>query len=433
MLDTRPMVIKAGRLIDGTGKDPVENTMIFICNGKIDLVGNDIQIPVEAIIIDASKFTVMPGLIDAHLHISGRISNDKLQEYLKRPREVALIKSIFDCRKLLSSGFTTAKCCGGTNAIFLRESANEGILTGIPRIIAAGYCISQTNGHFDARYLPMVCADVRTSDHYQFIKPGLMCDGKSECTKAVRYALRNGADFIKISTSGDANLYPPTTEFTVDEIKSMVDVAGNAGRGVDAHSHNSPGSRNAILGGVRVIDHGTETDEDTVEMALEKNVIFVSTLATTLLTTITPQESELSNVIKSGQLRYKTHIESISRIHKLGGTIAVGTDFLGRSSDSFGTNAIELELLVKNCGFTPMEAIVASTKYGAQACFIGEKTGTIERGKLADIIVVDGNPLSDIGILKELNRIKLVMLEGRIAARKAIRITRAEHTEIINN
>ncbi|GAI10251.1 unnamed protein product, partial [marine sediment metagenome] len=190
--------IKCGRLIDGTGAEPVENATVVIVGSKIKAVGKDMDIPKGARVIDATGKTVMPGLIDSHVHHFGP-KTGVLAETLIRPRELGLIKSIYDSKSALGAGFTTVKDCGGMNAVFLKKAVAEGTLSGLPRIIAAGPMLSQTYGHTDMHSFPLECVDMRTSRHG---RPSLLCDGVPECIKATRYALRQGADFIKVMTTG---------------------------------------------------------------------------------------------------------------------------------------------------------------------------------------------------------------------------------------
>ena len=414
MSESEIKVIKGGKLIDGTGAQPVENMTLIIEGSKIKEVGKDIQVPEEAKVIDANGKVVMPGLIDSHLHISGRRS-DAFAENLIRPGELGLIKSIQDCRDMLNAGFTMAKCCGGTNAVYLKKAVAEGTLKGLPRIIASGYVLSQTFGHADRHYLPIECVDVRTSKH---TSATLLCDGVPECIKATRHALRFGADFIKVMTTGGVLSqadHPDDIQFNLDEIKAIVETAEQVGKFVTTHCQNSRGSKNSILGGIKTIDHANETNDEIIDLGLKHDTIFVSTLA--IAHQIVEHGEEAGMPPWGGEkakVEWNVMCESTGKINRAGAPVAAGTDFGGSPLMQFGKNAMELEFLVKYSDFTPMEAIVAITGNGAKACFMGDKTGTIERGKLADIIIVDGDPLNDIKILQDADNIRTVLLEGKI-------------------
>jgi len=397
--------IKCGMLIDGTGAEATGNATVLIENSTIKAVGTNIPIPEGAEVIDALGRTVMPGLIDSHVHLWGGLGGG-LEEKITRPAELALIKSISDAKDLLAAGYTTAKDCGSRNALFLKKAVAEGTLTGLPRIIAAGYWLSQTYGHFDTHYFPSECVDVRTTRHRNAgITDNLICDGVDECIKATRYALREGADFIKCATTGGGGSdrdTPADVQFNMDEIKAIVETAAQVGKYVTAHCEMSLiALKQSILGGIKTIDHACLTNDECIELAIKKDVVFVSTLTV------------FKRMIEACEDMGIAAVESYKRMYKAGATLATGTDTAG-SQIKFGKNATELELLVSKCGFSPMDAIVAATKNGAKACFMGDKTGTIEKGKLADIIIVDGDPLADISILQDLESIKMVMLEGKI-------------------
>jgi imidazolonepropionase-like amidohydrolase len=412
-------VIKGGKLIDGTGGEPIENGTVIIEGSEIKAVGKYIDIPTGAEIIDATGKTILPGLIDSHIHYIGAKTDAIHFEGLVRPKELGLIKSIFDSRNCLAAGFTMCKDCGGMNGIFLKKAVAEGTLTGLPRIVAAGYSLTQTYGHSDSHYFPTECVDARTSRHFGTIgTKSLLCDGVDECIKATRYALRQGADFIKVMVTGGVMSQwdkPTDIQFNPDEIKAIVETAAQVDKFVTAHCQNSRGAKNSILGGVKTIDHANEVNDEVVEMAKENNVIFVSSLAVMHATIDLGTEVGAAPwAIEKAKAQWDPMCESYKRIREHGAILAAGTDSLSSPMMPLGKNALELELLVKYCGFTPMEAIVAATRNGAMACFMGDRTGTIEPGKFADIVIVDGNPLADIKILQDIEKIKMVMLEGKV-------------------
>lgn len=416
MTEVEIKVIKGGRLIDGTGSEPIEKAMVIIEGSKIKAVGKNIKIPKRAIIIDATGKTIMPGLIDSHMHHAGFRSDAFHMEMLFRPGELSLIKSIYDSKALLAAGFTTVKDCGGTNAVFLKKAVAEGTIDGLPRIIAAGYMLSQTFGHGDTHHFPLECADERSSKH-QGGKGALICDGVAECIKATRFALRHGAEFIKIMSSGGVMSekdFPDDVQFNINEIKAIVETAAQVGKSVTTHCQNSRAAKNSIISGVKTIDHANEINDEVIELAKEHGSIFVSTLS--VFRMLLDKGKEMGSppwALEKGKKQWALITDSYKRIRNAGAILAAGTDFINTDS-TLGKNALELDLLVNYCDFTPMDAIVAATKNGAMACFIGDKTGTIEEGKFADIIIVDGNPLEDITILRDIEKINLVMLEGKI-------------------
>ncbi len=420
------VVIEGGTLIDGTGDKPIEDSVVVIEGERISTVGEEgeVKIPKDAekIEVDAHGKTVMPGLVDSHLHLIGMKTDRMLEEQLVRPPQLSLIKSVFDTVDLLEAGFTTVKDCGGFG-IYLKRAIAEGTTRG-PRILSAGYVLSQTGGHGDVHFIPVEWVDARTSKRGNFLVMPLLCDGVAECIKASRYALREGADFIKVYASGGVLSMvdrPEHTQFTLEELKAIVEEARHAGKFVTAHCQGTEAMKNCIVAGVKTIDHACYPDEEVIEMAKKrKDVVFVATLsiAQRIVTEGDKAGYPPWAVMKAKEVAEIT-TKNIAKLHKAGLTIACGTDFLGSPLLKMGTNAMELELLVKQCGFKSMDAIVAATRNGAKACGLENQIGTIEKGKLADIIIVDGDPLKDIKVLQDKNKIKMVMKEGKIEVKRA--------------
>lgn len=415
--EKKVIAIKGGRLIDGTGAEPVENAVVVIEKSKITAVGKaeEVVIPEEAKVIDATQKTVMPGLIDSHLHLIGMKTDNFIAEMFIVPEGVKLLRAAIDAGLLLDAGFTTVKDCGGTNALYIKRAIAEGTLRG-PRILAAGLILSQTFGHGDTHFLPIAMSDVRTAPQGRGM--GLICDGVEGCTRAARYALREGADFVKVCTTGGVlseRDRPEHTQFNVDEIKAIVKVAYNAGTFVTAHCQGTEGMHNSIEGGIKTIDHAFYPDDEAIEMGKKKGVVFVSTLS--IMKRINDGGVEAGYPpwgVQKSRAAWDEVVKNIAKLREAGATVAAATDFCGSKLMKMGTNALELELLVKNCGFTPMDAIVSATLNGAKACGLEDKIGTIEEGKLADIIIVDGDPLEDIKILQDTERIKMVLKEGNV-------------------
>jgi imidazolonepropionase-like amidohydrolase len=419
-------IIKSGNLIDGTGTKPKKNVDVVVEEKRIIAVckEGDVSIRKEArkTEIDASGKTVMPGLIDSHLHLIGLKTDRMLEEEILRPQQLALIKSAYDAFDLLDAGFTTVKDCGGFG-IHLKRAIAEGTIRG-PRILSAGYVLSQTAGHGDAHYMPIEWVDARVTKRGM----SLLCDGVPECIKATRYALREGADFVKICTSGGVMSMidrPEHTQFTLEEVKAIVEEARHVGKFVTAHCQGTEAMKNSIKAGVKTIDHAFYPDDEVIEMAKErKDVIFVPTLSINWRIITGGEKAGYQPwAVSKGKEVWEATIKNIARLHNEGLTIASATDFCGSPLLKMGTNAMELELLVKYCGFKPMDTIVAATQNGAKACGLENEIGTVEKGKLADIIVVDGDPLKDLKILQDKNNIKMVMKEGKIEIKRGIKIS----------
>jgi imidazolonepropionase-like amidohydrolase len=237
--------------------------------------------------------------------------------------------------------------------------------------------------------------------------------------KAARYALREGADFIKMMASGGVMSMvdrPEDTQFTPEEIKAVVEETRHVGKFVTAHCQGTEAMKNCIAAGVKTIDHAIYPDEEVIEMARQRgDVIFVPTLSIMHQLVTRGEEAGYPPwALEKGREVEEITIKNVAKLREAGMTIAAATDFGGSPLLKMGTNAMELELLVIQCGFTPMEAIVAATRNGAEACGLARLTGTIEKGKVADILVIDGDPLRDIRILQDRAKIEMVMKEGKI-------------------
>ena len=421
-------VIRGGDLIDGTGAKPKKNSIVLIEDGKIKDVGreDEVIIPekVEKIKVDAAGKTIMPGLIDSHLHLIGMKTDRFIEEQLVRPPQLGLVKSAYDALDLLEAGFTTVKDCGGFG-IYLKKAIAEGTIRG-PRILSAGYTLSQTAGHGDTHFIPIEWVDPRVSKRGMSLgSMALLCDGVPECIKAARYALREGADFIKIMASGGVMSMidkPEHTQFTLDELEAIVEEAKHVGKFVTAHCQGTEAMKNCIKAGVKTIDHAFYPDDQVIEMAKQRgDVVFVPTLSINWRIVTEGEEAGYPPwAVAKGKEVWEITKKNIARLYKAGLTIASATDFCGSPLLKMGTNAVELEMLVENCGFEPMDAIVAATLNGAKACGLESEIGTIEKGKLADIIIVDGDPVKDIKVLQEKDAINLVMKEGTIETKRNI-------------
>lgn len=412
------IVIENTTLISGTGEEPREDVSIFIEGSRIKAIGRGEGrgLRQEVRTIHGEGMYVMPGLIDSHLHLLGMRSDDFVKEKFVVSEKLALLRAAEDVRELLESGFTTVRDCGSCLAIYLRDAILEGTLRG-PRIVASGFMLSQTFGHGDDHYLPPSWVDYRES------KRGfsLLCDGEAECKKATRYALRTGADFIKICTSGGilSSLDTPEhVQFSRGEIEAMVEVAQQSSTFVASHAQNDTAIKNAILAGVKTIEHGFGLTEETIELAKSYHTIFCPTLSLDQAIKDKGEGVYPPWAVEKQKAYWEQEIEDTRHLYEAGLTVAIGTDFLGSPLSRMGENAKELELLVQYCGLSPMEVIVAATLHGAMACGLGDSIGSIEEGKVADLLVLDRDPLEDIHILQKREHIPLVLKEGEIVVNR---------------
>ncbi len=413
----KPLVLEDVRVLDVREGHIIENALIVVRGDRIVSVGStgSVEVPEDAERISCRGGVALPGLVDAHMHLLGMRTGDLVKEPLVTPLGVFFARAVRDAEALIDAGFTTVVDAGGLIALHLKYAVEEGSLRG-PRIVAAGFPLSQTFGHGDAHYLPVEWVDARTT---RKITPlmSLICDGVDDCRKAARYALREGADFIKVMATGGVlseKDRPEYRQFTLQELEAIVDEARAARRFVHAHAQGKEGIMNALKAGVKVIAHAIYMDDEAAELAREKNAVIVPTLA--VVKRILEVGSEVGIPewgLRKAEEIYKTHLDNVRKAAKLGVKLATGTDYLG-GPFPHGENAVEIKLFVDELGLSPAEALKAATLHGAEAAGLGGQAGVLEDGMKADIIVVDGNPLDDVGLLLSRERVKLVIRDGAV-------------------
>ncbi|WP_128100732.1 amidohydrolase family protein [Paenibacillus sp. DCT19] len=400
-----PMIAFTGALlIDGQGGEPVADSVVLVDNGKIKEAGAKatVQIPEEAQIVDVTGKVIMPGLIDAHVHVHGA-KNLNMAAVALEPNELQMGRALQDLPKLINAGFTTVRDVGSHVAVYIRDLVKEGVVKG-PRIKTSRHMLSQTGGHADIHMIPTELNIFTT------------CDGVPEVIKAARTQFREGADFIKVCSTGGVLSEkddPRWSQFRLDELKAIVYEAEAVQSYVASHAQGTQGIKNALLAGVRTIEHGIYIDEEGIGMMLDQKAILVPTLA---IVHRIIQEGHKYGVpefgIRKAERVYQEHIENMIIAHKAGVTIAAGTDFCSCAPVEHGGNALEMRLLVDDVGFTPMQAIVAATRDAAKAMQMEEEIGTLEAGKSADLLVLNVNPLTDISLLANTAHIEQVYLSG---------------------
>jgi imidazolonepropionase-like amidohydrolase len=396
-------VIRNGRLIDGIGGQ-VANASVVVNGSRIAAIHEGAPsdpLPQNAHEIDAAGGTILPGLMDAHIHFMGEQHTDPYGVYLAPSDEVKFIRAAFELYQTLASGVTTVRGLGhgpAEHCYALRAAVREGLIVG-PRLLTSGWALSQTRGHGDVPHLPY--------EWVEHARPrAAFCDGELACRRQVRRNFGEGADVVKVYTSENRSGAP---NFTVPELSAITDEAHRRGARVATHAKTYHGVRNALLGGVDTIEHGTpEVHEDLFEMMLERGAFLVPTMATVHRVAYEGAEWDVSAAaIESAKRELDGRQRMVRAAHERGIPIATGSDAGARAG--FGLLATrELELLVE-VGMTPMEAISAATSVSAAALGLQRDVGTLAVGKLADIVVVDGDPLADIRLLQDRSRVRYVV------------------------
>ncbi len=396
------VALEAERMIDARGGPPVEPAVVVVEGERITAAGSpaQIKVPEGAKRVALGARTLLPGLIDAHVHLKGwRSSNPN--DILITPHPLAALRAAADCRRLLHAGFTTVRDCGGCLGPNLRDAIAAREIPG-PRILTAYRGLSQTGR------VEMVtwAADIRPLRQE--------VDGVDDCRRVVREQIGLGADLIKVSITG--RVYAPQsdpgqTAYTLDEIRAVVDEAHRMGRLVAAHAQATQGIKNGILAGVDSIEHGIYLDEEACEMMRERNTALVPTLAYFhRIATLGESHGSPAYAVRKAKEVVEAHMKSFALALRMKLRIGMGTDFEGSPLFPHGENGMELELMVQG-GMPAGDVIVAATATNAAILGIEKKLGTIETGKMADLIAVPGNPLKEISSLR---RVEFVMQGGRV-------------------
>jgi imidazolonepropionase-like amidohydrolase len=409
----RPIVLKAGRMIDVRTGQVVENVVILVRGERIEAVGRDVAIPPDAEVIDLGRSTVLPGLMDMHTHLTGDpsygYSDHRLHEW---PGYAALVGAK-NARRTLLAGFTTVRNVGADEwaDVALRDAIRNGLIPG-PRLYVSAHAIGITGGHCDTNgYRPDAWPE-----------PGIergIVNGVDDAIKAVRYQIKYGADVIKICATGgvlSAGDAVGAPQLTLEEMTAIVQTAAWAERKVAAHAHGTEGIKMAVRAGVASIEHGSMLDEEAIRLMKERGTYLVPTLMAFEAVVSGARSGKLAPWSAKKALEIEPHARrSIQMAIRAGVNIAFGTD---AGVFPHGENAGEFRLLVR-AGMTPIQAIQSATIHAARLLGVEKDLGTIEPGKLADIIAVRGDPLEDI---TRLTQVEFVMKGGIIYKREGVEV-----------
>ena len=398
--------IHAGKMIDGKNDIPIEMVTIILDGKTIQTVNRGYLDPGKKdTLIDLKDFTILPGLMDMHTHLSGQSSPKRYMEKFYMDLDEYAYRSIPYAKKTLMAGFTTVREVGGIISNSIRDAINEGHIIG-PRIFSAGKSIATTGGH----------ADPSSGLNMRFMgdpgpKDGVI-NGTRDAKKAVRQRYKNGADLIKITATGGVLSIAKNSknpQFTEDEIRAIVETADDYDMHVAAHAHGAEGMKRAIRAGVRSIEHGTLMDAEVMTLMKQYGTYYVPTISAGMFVAEKAKEDGYyPPIIVPKALEIGPRIlKTFSIAHKFGIKIAFGTD----SGVSYhGDNAKEFVHMVEG-GMLPMDAVKSATMVSAELLGINDKLGSIETNKIADIIAVEGNPIDDISFLQN---VIFVMKEGKV-------------------
>ena len=409
--------IENGRLIDGTGAEAIADGCLIFENGVITFAGDKKdapELPAEVRRIDAKGGSIIPGLVEAHFHATYFNIRSLEDLDIKYPVEYVSMLASVNCRLALECGYTAARSggCLFNVDVWLKKAIENDLIPG-PRLSPSGREICSAGGLMD--WNP------------EFRKIGMeglvfIVNGAEDARKAVRALVKDGIEWVKTYPTGDAAA-PVVNDhhtlcMTFEEMDAVVQTAHNHGMKVTGHCRATEGIKNALRAGYDTLEHGTFIDDEALEMILERDVPVIPALYFEKASVDHGPEFGLpQRVIDGHQETLDGGAESALRILRAGGRIGMGGDY-GFGWNPHGDYAKELTYFTKEVGFTPLETLMCATKTGAEIMGMGDQIGTLEAGKLADVLIVDGDVLADIAILEDRKNLQAVIQGGVIKAGK---------------
>ena len=392
-------------VIDGISNDLLKNKAVIVTDSKVTSIVDLTKIPTDAIRIDLPGTTLMPGMINAHEHPL-LYKDDYQSGHLQSSSAYKALLGLSNLQRLLKAGWTTIRVMGDGDVYYanqdIRRTIDEGVFIG-PRLTGAAHYISITGGGGDINYF---------SPEQQVIADGLIADGPDEIRKAIRKEIKYGSDWIKIMVTGafmSVGDDPRNVAFSPEELSAAIEEASRQNIPVAAHAHATAGINQAVIAGVRSIEHGSYLDEESIALMVEHQTYYVPTI---YVGDYYANSGKLLAQSKNDDfyLSFRDDwLQMIGKAHRAGVKIAVGSDLCGSAVESH-VCAREFATLIE-AGLSPMDAIKAGTSVGAELLQWDDQIGSIEVDKLADIIAVPGNPLLDISALE---RPVFVMKNGQI-------------------
>lgn len=408
------MIVLKGRIIDGNGGAPIEDGALAIEGKLIQYVGEAKALPQEYKNAETHEIrdgSIMPGLIEAHVHMSWGGANSI--NWINYTPQLEMARSLKNLADLRNEGYTAIRDMG-SGCVFLKGCVAEGLLD-LPRIFAAGRILTQIGGHGDAYQKLTLEASEKVYG------PAYIVTGVDEVRRACRMNARNGADFIKIMTTGgvfsQGDKPGETCHFSRDEIRAAVEEAENMGSYVSSHAQANKGIRTALENGVKCIEHGFYLDDYCIDLMLKNGCYLVPTLSIMHLSKLyNDSNPNVLPELRAKTLRsYEAHYRSLDKAHKAGIRIGMGCDFVSDPVMGCTYDRANMEFeRMSAAGFSPMEIIQAATKTNSELILMQDKVGTLEKEKHADVILVSGNPLNDIKIMCHAENVKIVIQDGRV-------------------
>jgi imidazolonepropionase-like amidohydrolase len=403
-------VFKDATLLDCTGNDPVYPAYVITEDDYIKEVGSGTPkaIPPDADVVDCKGMTLMPGLIDAHIHL-GLFDRDLGEQPRRYYPSMQVVKALGVLEDTLMQGFTTCREAGGVDAGF-REAVAQGLVKG-PRLTISGMSLTQTGGHAD----PRLSTEIR--DPFDAILGvGMVCDGVAEVRRGAREQLRRGVDHIKVMAGGGCASpadEPDTSQYSLEELSAIVFEAASAGKYAFAHCYSNRSMQLCAKAGMKSIEHGNFLDEETAKILKESGCWYVPTLATYDIMVKRGEEFGIPPYFLRKMKQVQEHsLQAVENAKKAGVPMGSGADVVGPGTPYKG---LELELKARVLG--PMEAILSATKMNSKLMEMENQVGTVEEGKYADLLLVDGDPLEDIKVFQDRDKLVMIMQQGKFVKR----------------
>lgn len=400
-------VIKAGRLIDPDQGTALTDQLIVIRDNKFEAVAKNLPIPANATVIDLSKMTVLPGLINCHTHLAdGKYGENDPMMQLKKSASQSVLESIPNAHITLESGFTTVRDVGvyrALNDVALRDAINNGYIAG-PRMYVAGAYITITGG---AGAMTGMARDIQLPWDFHYGE----ANSPWEVRQKVRLLAHDGVDHIKVLSTGAVLTHgsnPKSIEFTPDELQAAVDEAGHFGLRVAAHAHAAEGIKNAIRAGVASVEHATLIDDEGLALAKRHGTYLVMDIYDDECIQADGRKGNMpADFLEHDRELGEAQRENFRKAVKAGIKLAFGTD---AGVCPYGIDAKQFAFMVKY-GMTPMQAIQSATSAAADLIGRSNEFGSIKPGKYADVVAVNGDPLKDVSLLEN---VQFVMKDGKV-------------------